>query len=45
MIPDGWVAVATIVLAGTLALLVAWMALLLEFDIGVLLKIAFWVSP
>ena len=36
MIPDGWVAVATIVLTGTLALLVAWVGLLLEFDIGVL---------
>lgn len=45
MIPDGWVAVATIVLAGTLALLVAWVGLLLEFDIGVLLRIAFWAPP
>lgn len=45
MIPDGWVAVATIVLTGTLALLVAWVGLLLEFDIGVLLRIALWAAP
>ncbi len=45
MIPDGWIAVATIVLTGSLALLVAWVELLLEFDIDVLLRIAFWAPP
>ena len=45
MIPDGWVAVATIVLIGSLVLLVAWVGLLLEFDIDVLLRIAFWAVP